>query len=95
MMKKQIKQHETAIDEIIKRYGHTIDLKKSPYLIIEIIQQYRGLFGRGGIAAACQPPGGPPKRGDDVILLNKVMKEISSLSKAMKEMNLKLKKITR
>ena len=92
-MKKQIKLQEKAIDEIIKRYGETIDLKKSPYLIIEIIQQFQGLLNNGGNAAECLPPGGPPKRGDEVILLNKVLKEVSSLSKAVKEINVKISRL--
>jgi hypothetical protein len=93
-MKKQIKLQEKAIDEIINRYGEIIDLKKSPYLIIEIIQQFQGRLKNGGNAADCLPPGGPPpKRGDDIILLNKVLKEISSLSKAVKEINAKINRL--
>lgn len=49
-----------VIKEIIKRYGSTIDLKTSPYLIAEIIRQYGPKLGKGGIAADCLPPGGPP-----------------------------------
>ncbi len=51
---------EVVILEIIERYGHTLDLKKSPYLITEIVRIYGPRLG-GGIAAECAPPGGPPK----------------------------------
>ena len=47
--------------EIIKRYGDLVDLRRSPYLIIEIIKQYGPLVGASPVAV-CLPPGGPPKR---------------------------------
>jgi hypothetical protein len=50
---------DKIVKDIIKRYGETLDLKSSPYVIVEIIRQYGPKL--GGVAASCQPPGGPPK----------------------------------
>lgn len=90
-MKKQVKIQENIINEIIKRYGETIDLKKSPYLIIEIIQQFQGKLNDNGIAAECAPPGGPPARGDDVIL-DSILKEMSKLSTSVEQLKNKISK---
>jgi hypothetical protein len=57
---------EKAVKEIMARYGDTLDLKKSPYVIVEIIRQFGPQL--GGVRTACAPPGGPPKlRPDDLI----------------------------
>ncbi len=40
-----MKQQEKAIKEIIQKYGETINLKSSPYLIAEIIRNYGSFFG--------------------------------------------------
>ena len=72
--------------EIIERYGETIDLKRSPYLIVEIIRQYGPKF-NGGIAAECLPPGGPPPKifdPDDMMReISRKLKEVEQLSKAL------------
>lgn len=59
---------DKIIKDIIKRYGGTLDLKRQPYLIVEIIRQY-GPKIDGGFAAVCQPPGGPPQLPDLADLL--------------------------
>ncbi len=58
---------EKVVKEIMARYGDTLDLKKSPYVIVEIIRHFGQQL--GGVRAACAPPGGPPKvrRPDDLI----------------------------
>ena len=53
---------EKVVKEIVDRYGATLDLKKNPHLILEIIKQYGPKLG-GGVVADCAPPGGPPARG--------------------------------
>lgn len=88
-MKNQVKLQEKAIDEIIERFGDTIDLKKSPYLIIEIVQQFQELL-KGAKVAECLPPGGPPKRGDDVILLGDILREIAQLSASINLLHVKI-----
>lgn len=39
-----VRNQEKAIKQIIKRYGKSIDLRKSPYLIAEIIREYAHVF---------------------------------------------------
>jgi len=69
--------------EIIKRYGPTLDLKESPYLIVEIIRQFGSKL--GGLAETCQPPGGTPpprpKTPEEIMLEIKArLAEIETLS---------------
>ncbi|MBC6906121.1 hypothetical protein DWB84_11685 [Saccharophagus sp. K07] len=52
-----VKQQEKAIKEIVKRYGDTIDLRKSPYLIAEIIREYATLFPNGNTNQSEPVPG--------------------------------------
>ena len=56
-------EEEKVIKEIIDRYGEEINLRKSPYVVVEIIRMYGPRLAGGGVAAECLPPGGPPKRG--------------------------------
>jgi hypothetical protein len=52
-------EEEKVIKEIIERYGEEINMKKTPYIIVEIIRNFGGrLVGR--VVADCAPPGGPP-----------------------------------
>lgn len=88
-MENQVKLQEKAIDEIIKRYGDTIDLKKSPYLIVEIVAQFQELLGEDKVAE-CLPPGGPPQRDDDVILIDRILREISQLSASVNQLHSKI-----
>src|SRR5262245_29975119 len=58
------KKDEKVVKEIIRRYGSTLDLKSSPYVIVEIIRQYSNRIA-GPAEADCLPPGGPPPRKFD------------------------------
>jgi hypothetical protein len=85
-----------VIKEIIQHYGETLDLKSSPYLIVEIIRRYSPRLD-GSIAASCQPPGGPPKVLDpsDIIRELKVkVAEVNRLS-ALLEKTLMTKTATK
>jgi hypothetical protein len=53
-------EEEKVIKEVIERYGEEINIKKTPYVIVEIIRTFAGRL--GGVVAECAPPGGPPKR---------------------------------
>jgi hypothetical protein len=67
------KKDEKVVKDIIKRYGSTLDLKASPYLIVEIIRQYGDKL--AGLAEAdCLPPGGPPPKKFDPGQLTKELK---------------------
>lgn len=82
-----MKKQEKVIKEVIKRYGETINLKKTPYVLIEILQQYGGVEG-GGIRADCAPPGGPPDIFNEVILVEEIARiaaELSNISTALKK----------
>jgi hypothetical protein len=88
------KNDEKVAKEIIKRYGATLDLKSSPYLIVEIIRQYGGKIASRP-EADCQPPGGPPpKKFDPSQLareLNARLADVSRLSSMLeKAMNPKV-----
>ncbi len=52
-------QDEKVIKDIIRKYGEVIDLKETPYLVVEIIRNFggriQGLSPDGGL-----PPGGVP-----------------------------------
>jgi hypothetical protein len=65
-----VSKDEKIVKEIIARYGATIDLKKSPYLIVEILRQFGARV--GGPAQDCAPPGGPPKVHDP----DEIMKQL-------------------
>ncbi len=75
------------VKDIIKRYGETIDLGSSPYLIVEILRQY-GPKIDGGAVATCQPPGGPPKLFDPSDIIREIrakMAEVNRLSVALQK----------
>ena len=63
------RKEDKLIKEIIKRYGETLDLKSSPYLIVEIIRNFSpllddGVVARGVPAAGRSAEGVRPQRGD-------------------------------
>ena len=79
-------KQEKVIKDVIARYGETINLKKTPYVLIEIIRQYGGLVG-GGRAADCAPPGGPPDIFNPGVLVEEIARiaaELSQISTALK-----------
>jgi hypothetical protein len=85
-------KQEKTIKEIISRFGDKIDLRKTPHVILEIISQFHS-----GVDPVnrmiCQPPGGPPKTGSEVILVEDLMREIQSLSSQIKQLHAKVDKL--
>jgi hypothetical protein len=91
------KRQTAVVAEIAKRYGHTIDLKKSPGVLVEILRNYGSVLdpdpngGTGGvspssIAVAGPPPPPPPpppsvNEGEGQILLADVMRAILNLQR--------------
>ena len=71
---------EKVIKDIISRYGETINLKKQPHLILEIIRQF-GPRVSGKPVAECLPPGGPPSKVDVPELINLMKLKVSELTK--------------
>jgi hypothetical protein len=80
-----------VVAEIKKRYGHVIDLEKSPMTIIEIIHNFRYLLDE--VAGPDGTGGGPPKRqtveevGTATVLnlLLDLTREVKTLSSALKQ----------
>lgn len=76
-----------VVAEIRKRYGHVIDLDKSPMAIIEIIHNYRFLLDE--VAGPDGTGGGPPGAPDGgttlvVNLLLEMKRELQALSARVK-----------
>jgi hypothetical protein len=76
-----------VVTEIKKRYGHVIDLDKSPMAIIEIIHNYRFLLDE--VAGPDGTGGGPPGSPDGgttlvVNLLLELKREVQALSARIK-----------
>ena len=96
-----MKQQEKAIKDIISKYGETIDLKKSPYLIAEIIRSYGSIFDPNIVAQSGPTPGShgtppppPPGPGSSANPFQQmfidIRKEISLLSQEIKSLNTKV-----
>ena len=80
-MKTTRKQHEKIVREVIKKYGATIDLQESPFLIIEILRQFGHLFAEtndGGLPPGGVGVGGPISFED--IKNSEILREILKLS---------------
>jgi hypothetical protein len=81
-----------VVAEIKKRYGHVIDLDKSPTAIIEIIHNYRYLIDQvAGPDGTAGGPGGPspppPPDGGTSVLLNLLLelrREVQALHAKIK-----------
>jgi len=94
-----MKKQEKAIKEIVKKYGTTINLKSSPYLIAEIVRNYAHVFNpdaafKRGVADD-NPPGTPPVPhslpGDpqDIYI------EVAKISKSLQLLHKKLDKLSK
>ena len=78
-----------VVAEIKKRYGHVIDLDKSPMAIIEIIHNYRYLLDEvaGPDGTGGGPPGRSPEEVGTAALLNlilEVRREVQALHAKIK-----------
>jgi hypothetical protein len=79
---------DKIVREVIKKYGETINLKETPYLLIEILRGYGRLFDDGGDGGL--PPGGtpppPPPTGPDLrrVDATMLMQEILNLKREIK-----------
>ena len=80
-------KEEKVIKEIIARYGATLDLKKTPFVIGEIIRQFGPRLG-GGIRTECAPPGGPPR----VLDPSEIIKELKVKAADMTRLSASLQK---
>jgi hypothetical protein len=89
------KQQSALVNDIAKKYGSTIDLKKSPAVLIEILRNYGRVLddpdpggGTGGVSPSSiavagpppPPPPPPPSEAGDVRLAD-VMRAVLNLQR--------------
>jgi len=89
-------KNDKLVKDIVKRYGETLDLKSSPYVIVEIIRQFSSKLD-GGIAASCAPPGGPPKVLDPLNIVKELKAKVAEVNRlsATLEKTMKTKAATK
>ncbi len=96
------KRQLDVVNEIAKKYGNSIDLKKSPGVLIEILRNYGRVLdpdpngGTGGVAptsiAVAGPPPAPPptvkpdEGGSDVLLAD-VMRAVLNVQRDINTIN--------
>jgi hypothetical protein len=86
----QMKKDEQIIKQIIKKHGEVINLKETPFVLIEIIRNFQHLFDHedGGLPGGVPPPPPPPGPADRLGIDNSViLKEILNLSREVKKLD--------
>ena len=97
-------KHRRIVKEIAKKYGPVIDLERSPFVLVEIIREFRNRFdedgGGGGVSPSSiagsgppDPPEPPPSPPEPPELEGVVTRMLLTLQKDIKELNRKLDKI--
>ncbi len=91
---------KNVIKEVITRYGEVIDLRKTPYLILEILRTYGGgIFNTPdagvSVAGVGTPPGpvGGINTSGNVVDNVQIMKELLKLSKQVKVLTERIDKL--
>ena len=92
---KKVRDQERAIRDIIKKYGETINLRKSPYLIAEIVRNYSHIFGStNGPLAGEPPPGTPPVPGSlPQFSPKEIFEEIARIGVNVRKLSSKIDKL--
>lgn len=87
------KKEQKVVEEIAKRYGNVIDLKKSPAVLIEILRNFGHILengGTGGVSPSSiagsgppppPPPPPPPSEGGEAVQIGDIMKAILRLQR--------------
>jgi hypothetical protein len=93
-------KNEKHIKEVIKRYGTVIDLVATPYVLIEIIRNYGGIFRDdpdGGLPPGGTPPPPPPgpdgfsiRNSDVVSQMVALTASVTALAALVEDVNAKL-----
>jgi hypothetical protein len=99
-------KHRRIVKEIAKKYGNVIDLERSPFVLVEIIREFRNRFdedgggGGGGVSPSSiagsgppDPPEPPPSPPEPPELEGVLTRMLLTLQKDVKELNRKLDKI--
>ena len=96
------KKQAAVVAEIAKKYGSTIDLKKSPALLIEIVRNYARVLdpdpggGTGGVSPSSiavagppppPPPPPPPSSGEGDVRLADVMRAVLNLQRDISQIS--------
>jgi len=91
-------KNEKYIKEVIKRYGHVINLKQTPYLLIEIVRNFGPVFEGdepeppdGGLpcGGVPQPPPPPGPEGRGIRRLD-LVEQIAELTAVIAQLNAKV-----
>ena len=77
------------VAEIRKRYGQTIDLDKSPMVIIEIIHNFRYLIDE--VAGPDGTGGGPPGKSPEDVGIAAVLNLVLELRREVQALNARIK----
>ena len=73
---------EAIVNQIIRRYGKVIDLKKEPGVIIDIIRQFGPRLTNGGLPpGGTPPPPGPTSFQGGQPAIRDLMKEVLKISR--------------
>lgn len=75
-----MKQDDRIVRDVIERYGDTIELRETPYVIIEILRQFGPEIGSSP-AADCLPPGGPPKAFDPDEIMQQIRAHLAEIER--------------
>jgi hypothetical protein len=94
---------ELVIQDIITRYGETIDLRERPHIILEILRNYAGEIvnvpdGGVSVAGVGSPPPGPSGGGGslgNVVDNAEIMKEILKLSRQVHRLTESVERLER
>jgi hypothetical protein len=86
---------EVIIEQIVKRHGEVINVRKSPDVIIDIIRTFRSVLDEnGGLPGGVPPSPPPPPPGPSSMggepTVSDVMKEVLKLSRAVEDIARKL-----
>lgn len=87
-------QRKRLVDDIVRKYGNVIDLKKTPNVLVEILQEHGDISqtggggGSGGVGSVSTVAGGMgsgsslnKRAGDEIAQINEVMRAVLDLRK--------------
>ena len=83
--KKKKMTDDQIVKAVIKRFGPVINLRESPFVLIEILRDFQSVLGPdGGLPPGGVGPVGPAGRIDSALLLREILKvgrEVSAIKR--------------